>query len=101
MRKRQGKRVQEEDESGPPAKKPRKESEIAAQISLLRQEMQKSKPKSKVIRKLLDETETERRTWISENGPCICDVIIRYPPLKHQRWVSIARPSFRRCSKGG
>ena len=54
----------------------------------LQQEMKKKKPKSKVVNLLLDETEDERRRWITVDGPSAHEVVLDYPPLRVQKWVS-------------
>lgn len=53
----------------------------------LKDEMKKKKPKSKVIKELMDDTMHERRQWIEKDGPSAQDVVIMYPPLRIQRWV--------------
>jgi hypothetical protein len=37
----------------------------------------------------MDETEEERRKWISENGPTASDLVIKYPSLKCQNGYGV------------
>ena len=47
-----------------------------------------NKPKSSVIREVLDETFDHRREWILHEEPSVGDVIIEYPVFRFQKWVS-------------
>lgn len=44
-------------------------SEYEANTKLLKIEMKKKKPKSKVVKKLMDATEEARRDWIQNDSP--------------------------------
>lgn len=90
-KKRKAKDNAEDDleDDQPASKKPRiDESEYKRYLNLLKQEMKKKKPKSKVVKQSLDETMDERRRWIEIDCPTALDVVIMYPPLRVQRWVS-------------
>ena len=56
--------------------------------------MEKKHPKSKVIKKLLDDTLIQRRKWITEDQPHVADIIDRFPFFRYERWVSNYTSSF-------
>ena len=75
-------------EDAPTSKQPRcDEAEYKHHIVLLKTEMKKAKPKSKVIKQLMDETMDERRQWIDNDGPTAEDIVIMYPSLRVLKWV--------------
>lgn len=55
---------------------------------LLGEEFKKKKPKSKTVKKLMDETEEARREWIASDAPSVQEVMAVFPSLRFQRWVS-------------
>jgi hypothetical protein len=71
----------------PSAKKQCKDNKYKQHIRRLKEEMKKKKPKSKVIRELLAETEDMRRQWIQEDAPPSHDVVLEFPVFRHQKWV--------------
>ena len=62
--------------------------DYVANVGLLKEELRKKKPKSKIIKKLMDETEQARRDWIGDYTPTVLEVLGEYPALRLQRWVS-------------
>lgn len=73
----------------PPSKKPHIDmDEHNRNLVLLREEMKKRKPKSKVVNNLMDEMELERRRWITSDCPTANEVVAEYPSLRVQKWVS-------------
>ena len=83
----------------PPSKRPHIDmDQHNSDLKLLKAEMKKSKPKSKVLKNLMDETELERRRWITSDCPTAHEVVAEYPSLRVQRWVSYAIFSMSKCT---
>ena len=50
---------------------------------------EKSRPKSKTIKTLMEDTFTTRRRWILEEQPKVVEVLAKFPFLNSERWVSV------------
>ena len=73
----------------PPSKKPHIDmAQHKSNVLLLQAEFKKKKPKSKVVKNIMDETEAERRRWITADCPTSNKVVAEYPALRIQEWVS-------------
>ena len=50
---------------------------------------EKSHPKSKTMKSLMDDTFTTRRRWIVDEQPKVVEVLAKFPFLNSERWVSL------------
>ena len=50
---------------------------------------EKSRPKSKTMKSLMDDTSTTRRKWIVDEQPKVVEVLAKFPFLNSERWVSL------------
>ena len=65
------------------------EEEFERGSSKLKEELQKNKPKSKTVKRLMDVTFSRRHWWITHDLPHVSEVVEKFPLFRHERWVSV------------
>ena len=58
-------------------------------VQQLRAEIEKHRPKTKVIKQLMDDTLAMRRKWIMDEQPEVATIVAKFPCLQTRRWVSL------------
>ena len=63
--------------------------EYTDQMEVLEAELQKDKPKSKRLRKAMNDTFAGRRQWIQDSCPPVSDILAKFSLLKKSKYVSM------------
>ena len=74
----------------PPAKRPRNTESYETNVELMQVEMRKRKKDRRVatVETLMEETFSERRSWIQTSQPVVSDILEKFPSLKVRKVVS-------------